>query len=75
VSDEKNFDSKKFSDDLHDQIHRGIHESVNSFNEKAKSRRRPIVVGIHLGGRGTSGLFWGAFLVLGGVALLLDERK
>ena len=36
-------------------------------------RRNPIVVGIHIGRRGSSGLFWGAFLVLGGVALLLDR--
>jgi predicted membrane protein len=36
-------------------------------------RRSPIVVGIHMGRRGSSGLFWGAFLVLGGVALLLDH--
>jgi predicted membrane protein len=73
VSDENKFDEKKFSDELRDQIHRDIHESVNSSNEKTKSQRKPIVVGIHLGGRGTSGLFWGAFLVLGGVALLLDH--
>jgi predicted membrane protein len=37
------------------------------------TRRRPILVGIHVGRRGTSGLFWGAILVLGGIALLLDH--
>lgn len=73
MSDEKNFDAKKFSDDLHDKIHSDIHASVNSSDTSAGRTRKPIVVGIHLGGRGTSGLFWGAFLVLGGVALLLDH--
>src|SRR5258708_34424866 len=45
-------------------------------NEKMDSKekqRDPIVVGIHRGRRGSSGLFWGAFLVFGGVALLLDH--
>jgi predicted membrane protein len=69
MGDENKFDPKKFSDDLRDQIHSDIHERIDS---SARGRRRPIVVGIHLG-RGTGGLFWGAFLVLGGVALLLDH--
>jgi predicted membrane protein len=73
VSDENKFDEKKFSDELHDQIHRDIHAGVNAADEKTGKRRGPIVVGIHLGRRGTSGLFWGAFLVLGGIALLLDH--
>ena len=73
MSDEKNFDAKKFSDDLHDQVHRDIHDSVNPADRGSGGRRNPIAAGIHLRGRGTSGLFWGAFLVLGGVALLLDH--
>jgi len=73
VSDENDFDAKKFSDNLHDQIHRDIHASVNAGDEKQGRRRTPIVVGFHLGGRGSSGLYWGTFLVLGGVALLLDH--
>jgi predicted membrane protein len=68
MGDENKFDSEKFSRDLRDGIHRDIHDRIGS----SARGRRPIVVGIHLG-RGTSGLIWGAFLVLGGVALLLDH--
>jgi len=57
MSDEKQFDAKKFSDGLHDQIHRGIHEGL-----KIRARNA------HRGG-----LFWGALLTLGGLALLLDQ--
>ncbi len=73
VSDENDFDAKKFSDTLHDQIHRDIHSEVNEQMDPDGKRRNPIVGGIHIGRRGSSGLFWGAFLVLGGVALLLDH--
>ncbi len=57
VSDEKQFDAKKFSDGIHDRIHRAIHEGL----ERRAGRRQ----------RG--GLFWGAFLTLAGLALLLDQ--
>jgi predicted membrane protein len=70
MGDENKFDPKKFSDELHDQIHRDIHDSIGS---RARGRRGPIVVGIHLGRRGTSGLFGGALLVLAGIAFLLDN--
>jgi len=73
VSDENDFDAKKFSDTLHDQIHRNIHSEVREQMDPDGKRRNPIVVGIHIGRRGSSGLFWGVFLVLGGVALLLDH--
>jgi predicted membrane protein len=73
MSDENKFDANKFSDDLHDRIHRDIHDSVRGDAADPGTRRGPIVVGIHVGRRGTSGLFWGAFLVLGGIALLLDH--
>ena len=73
MSDENDFDAKKFRDNLHDEIHRDIHASVNAGDEKQGRRRTPIVVGVHLGGRGSSGLYWGTFLILGGVALLLDH--
>ena len=73
MSDENKFDPNKFSDDLHDRIHRDIHDSVKTGAEDKRKRRGPVGVGIHLGGRGNSGIFWGAFLVLGGVALLLDH--
>jgi len=73
VSDENDFDAKKFSDTLHEQVHSEIHSSVSEKMDPDGKRRSPIVVGIHMGRRGSSGLFWGAFLVLGGVALLLDH--
>jgi predicted membrane protein len=73
VSDEKNFDSKNLSDDLRDRINREVHSRLNASGEDSGKRRGPLVVGIHLGGRRTGGLFWGALLVLGGVALLLDH--
>ena len=63
MSDENKFDANKFSDDLCDRIHRDIHDSVKTGAENQGKRC----------GRGKSGLFWGAFLVLGGVALLLDH--
>jgi len=71
MSDENKFDANKFSDDLRDGIHHDIHDSVKT--GAANQGKRCGGVGIHLGGRGNSGLFWGAFLVLGGVALLLDH--
>ena len=67
MSDEKNFDPKKFADDLHDRIHSQINEGV-------RGRRGPIVVGIHLGKRSYGGgLIWGALLILVGLAFLLDH--
>jgi predicted membrane protein len=73
VGDENDFDAKKFGDTLHDQIHRDIHSSVSEKMDSDGKRRSPLVVGIHMGRGGSSGLFWGAFLVLGGIALLLDH--
>jgi predicted membrane protein len=63
MSDENKFNANKFSDDLRDRIHRDIHDSVKTGAENQGKRC----------GRGKSSLFWGAFLVLGGVALLLDH--
>jgi predicted membrane protein len=73
MSDEDKFDANKFSSNLHGSIHQDVRDSVRTGADERGTRRGPIVVGIHLGRRGTSGLFWGAFLVLGGVALLLDH--
>jgi predicted membrane protein len=73
MSDENKFDSGKFKDDLRDHIYHRIQDKFKTGAEDRGTRRGPIVVGIHLGRRGTSGLFWGALLVLGGVALLLDH--
>lgn len=67
MSDEKNFDANKFRDDLRDRIHSKIDEGL-------KGRHRPIIVGIHLGKRSYGGgLFWGALLILVGLAFLLDH--
>jgi predicted membrane protein len=68
VSDDSNFDPKKFKDDLHDQIHRDIHASVGA-------QRRPLVVGLDLRGRGRGrgGIVMGAILILIGLAFLLDH--
>jgi len=77
VSDEHNFDPKKFSDNLrdsiHDQIHRNIHDSANWRDEKQGTRRRPMVIGIDLRGRGRGGIVAGGILVLIGLAFLLDN--
>ena len=73
MSDEKNFDAKKFSDDLHDQIHRSIHSSLPRDDEKQESRSRPMVVGIALRGRGRGGVVTGGILMLIGLVFLLDH--
>jgi predicted membrane protein len=71
VSDEKNFDPKKFKDDLRDQIHRSIYEC--SSDEKQQRLRRPMVVGLALRGRGRGGIITGAIFMLVGLAFLLDH--
>jgi len=73
VSDESKFDPKKFKDDLHDQIHRSIHSSMPRDDETQGSRRRPMVVGIALRGRGRGGVVTGSILILIGIAFLLDH--
>ena len=73
MSDEKNFDEKKFSDDLHDQIHRSIHSSLPRDDENQESRSRPMVVGIALRGRGRGGVVTGGILMLIGLVFLLDH--
>jgi predicted membrane protein len=73
MSDENKFDANKFSDNLRDRIYSDIHDSVKTGAENQGKQRGPVAARINTCGRGTSGLFWGAFLVLGGVALLLDH--
>ncbi len=73
MSDEKNFDPKKSGDDLHDQIPRSVLAGLNDGEDKQDSRRRPMVVGIALRGRGRGGIITGVFLILIGVAFLLDH--
>jgi predicted membrane protein len=73
VSDESNFDPKKFKDDLHEKIHRTIHDNLSWRNEKEGSRCRPLAVGIDLRGRGRGGIVMGVILTLVGLAFLLDH--
>ncbi len=72
MSNDNPFDPKKFKDELHDQIHRNIHASLQP-DEKQESRRRPMVVGIDLRGRGRGGIVMGAILALIGLAFLLNN--
>ena len=84
MSDEHNFDPKKtrddfrdaarkFKADLHEQIHRNIHDSLHWRNDKQGRRHGPLVIGLDLRGRGRGGVFMGAILVLVGLAFLLDH--
>ena len=73
MSDEKNFDPKKSGDDLRDQIPRGVYSGLNDGEDKQDRRRRPMVVGIALRGRGRGGIITGVFLILIGLAFLLDH--
>jgi len=71
MSDESNFDPGKFGRDLHDRIHKDIHETIN---EGVSGRRPPMVVGFRLGSRPYGGgLIWGVILTVVGVGLLLDH--
>ena len=69
MSDENKFDPKKFSDDLHEQIHRNI-------NEKA-SGRKSMVLGLRIGANKQicyrGGVLWGGIILIAGVAFLLDS--
>jgi len=73
VSEEKNVDPKKFKDELHDQIHRTIHSQFQNDDATPGSRRRPMVVGIDLRGRGRGGIVMGGIFILIGLAFLLDH--
>jgi predicted membrane protein len=73
VSDEKDFNAKKFSDDLHDQIHRDVHAGLPRDDKKQESRHSPMVVGIPFHGRGRGGIVTGVILILIGLAFLLDH--
>ncbi len=84
MSNDNPFDPKKFKDELHDQVHRfkdelheQIHRSIDAGlqrdDEKQESRRRPLVVGIDLRGRGRGGIVMGAILALIGLAFLLNN--
>ena len=65
--------ARKFKDDLHEQIHRNVHDSMNWGSSTAGRRRGPLVVGLDLRAGGRGGLLIGAVLVLVGLALLLDH--
>lgn len=79
MSDEKDFDSKKFTDNLRDRIHNEINDRVNGRDDKGARRRRgPLVIGIGLS-KGSCqnsaqwGLIWGVIVALIGVVILLDN--
>lgn len=97
MSDEHNFDPKKFSDEvtdrakkiidevgdqakklsddlrdsIHEQVHRNVHENLK--RDEKGGRRRPLVIGVDLRGRGRGGILAGAILALIGLAFLLDN--
>ena len=99
MSDEHNFDPKKFSDEvqdrakklsgelrdqakkfsdeihdsIHEQVHRNIQDNLNWKDERRRGKRRPLVVGIDIRGRGRGGMFTGAIIVLIGLSFLLDN--
>ena len=73
MSDDKQFDANKFSDDLHEQIHHNAHAGLNSEDAKRGSRRSPMVVGIDLRGRGRGGIVTGVIFIVIGLAFLLDH--
>jgi predicted membrane protein len=84
MSNDNPFDAKKFKEDLHDkvhrfkdelhdQIHRTIDASLQCDDPKEQSRRRPMVIGIALRGRGRGGIIMGVILILIGLAFLLDH--
>ena len=79
MSDENKYDSEKFaeevrdraknfSDELHERIHREVHEKING-------KRKPVVIGIHLGKSCESnwGIFTGVVIALIGLVILLDN--
>lgn len=74
VSDEHNFDPKRFKDDLHERIHRDIDDQLkNTYRSWKERRRRPMVIGLDLRARGRGGMITGGILVLVGIAFLLDH--
>ncbi len=73
MSDEHNFDSKNFKDEVHERIHRDIDDQLKNTYRSWKGRRRPLVVGLDLRARGRGGMITGGILVLVGIAFLLDH--
>lgn len=72
ISEEALNQAKKLSDDLHDEIHSTMNDSLN-WKSRNRGTRRPMVVGIAFRGRGRGGIVTGAILILIGVAFLLDH--
>lgn len=73
MSDEKNFDPRKFADEIRDRIHRGVQAGLHGDDEEQRPRRNPMVVGIALRRRGSGGIVTGAIFILIGLAFLLDH--
>jgi predicted membrane protein len=66
MSDDKEFDGKKYSDDLHDQIHRDVHARLRAgIGILGKDGVRPLPM--HWG------LFSGGIIALIGLLILLDN--
>lgn len=81
MSNEKDFDPKKFSEDLRDRVRVEINDRMNGRDDQGQPRRRgPVVIGIHLG-KGSGGcqntaqwgLIWGVIVAMVGVVILLDN--
>jgi predicted membrane protein len=74
LSDEHNFDPKKFGDDIRDQVHKFKEDLRDQIRREVPPGHRPVVVGIHLGNRSYGGgMLWGVILTLLGLGLLLDH--
>ncbi|HXY24302.1 MAG TPA: DUF5668 domain-containing protein [Candidatus Acidoferrum sp.] len=83
MSDENKFDPEKFAQEVRDsakkfssELRNGIHERIHrDINEKINGKRKPVVIGIHLGRSCEShwGLFTGVVIALVGLVILLDN--
>ena len=74
MSDESNFDPKRFKDDLHERIHRDVDDQLkHTYRSWKERRRRPMVIGLDLRARGRGGMITGGILILVGLAFLLDH--
>jgi predicted membrane protein len=80
MTDEKDFNAKKYGDDLRDQVESDIRAKAKMSDDRKEKRRGPLVIGIGFSGKSGScqtsphwGLIWGVILALIGVVILLDN--